>query len=327
MAIVGIPFVLAACAGSPTQYEYESEPPRDSKALAEELKDVSSEMLTEVINDKARLADLDYALSIAAARYCGEVNRPRIGALVGGNASLQHESLREAAQRDHAIAGNLTVLHVVAGGPSDRAGLKPGDEILRFHGIHLKTRTELVAFLNANPGLAVARARIGRGSEERDVEIELKDACPVLFELGSGPGLTPWQHGKLTIVVPRGLIRYASEDDVLAVALGHQLAHVLFDRAVEEDLAAERRADRMGAIIAANAGYRVSGVTRYWEDAARAYPWLITPERGRPVRVRKDYGRYRFLARRFQHHDIARRMQGMRAVVAEIEAQLPVAVP
>ena len=69
MAVVGMLLVLAACAGSPTQYEREL--PRESEALAEELQDVSSEMLTEVINDKARLADLDYALSLAAARYCG----------------------------------------------------------------------------------------------------------------------------------------------------------------------------------------------------------------------------------------------------------------
>ena len=318
-SIAGL-LLLVACAGDPTQPG--SEPPAGAQELADELAFVGSGILSSVIDEKARLRTVEFALVSAAARYCGSLNRPRLGAFVGGGASIEKEWLRTAAQRDHAIEGNLSVLHVVPGGPSHRAGLKRGDEILSFHDIAPKSRPELLTYLNATPELSIARVRIRRDGADRDVEIEMARVCPVLFELGAGPGITPWQHGKLTVVVPRGLLQYAEgDDDVLAIALGHQLAHVLFDRDPLDDLFAERRADRMGAVITANAGFQVSGMVGYWEDAARWYPWLITPERGRPAWTNNDYGRFRYLARRYQHQDIARRMQGMRDVVADIERQ------
>lgn len=235
--------------------------------------------------------------------------------------------MRRAALRDHAVAGDLTILHVVPGGPFARAGLERGDQILSFDGIRPKTRGELRTHLFTHPALKSAGVRIRRGDEEWDRQVPLTPACPVLFELGAGAGLTTWQNRKVVVVAPRGLLRYAKSDDLLAAVLGHQLAHALFDRDSLDDLASERRADRRGAIIAANAGFRVSGLIAYWEDVARSYPWLITPEMARPARIRRNTWRPGYLARQFQHHDIARRIRGIRRVVAEVGQRLPEARP
>jgi hypothetical protein len=116
------------------------------------------------------------------------------------------------------------------------------------------------------------------------------------------------------------LVLYAQDDDVLAAALAHALAHLLFDDGAVDDLAAEQRADQMGILLAGAAGYDVDATVGYWEEMARAYPWIVAPRRSR------GFGRdsFRSFGARvlYDHHDLARRMPGIRARVAEVKERI-----
>jgi predicted Zn-dependent protease len=116
------------------------------------------------------------------------------------------------------------------------------------------------------------------------------------------------------IAIPLGLLKYATDDATLAIAMAHQLAHALSDRPGEDPFDSEVRADSLGIRIAAAAGFEVSVATAYWEGVAAEYPSLIDRERRGAARNRRSPTPYEMLA----HGDIARRLEGIRS---EIERQ------
>lgn len=111
---------------------------------------------------------------------------------------------------------------------------------------------------------------------------------------------------------------YASDDDVLAAAMAHAMAHALFNKRNESPIENERRADRVGIETASLAGFDVRKTIDYWEDLARAYPYLINPDPGhRSVKRSRTWsGRRGSPARGHHgHYEIAKRFRDIRAFV------------
>lgn len=310
--VIVLGLVSIACFGKP--------PSPEERVLEAELVNVGTEMFGDLIAEKSRLENVAYRLNRAARSYCGELQRPLVGALLGGSDAMIEEWMQEAGRRQ-GLGDLLTVLHIVPSGSFARAGLRPGDQVVAFEGQTPRTRSEFGDVVLAAAGLERARVTISRNGQERDLEVELDQGCPIPFKLAAEPHIMAGTGpGGIEVVAPRGLLGYATVDDRLAVPLSHQLAHTLFDQDADSDLEGERRADRNGIRLAGAAGYDISHTVPYWEDTARAYPWLVAPDRVRgrgSSRFRRETTR-----RAYDHHDLARRMSRIRAAVEESQALL-----
>src|SRR5207237_7342994 len=67
------------------------------------------------------------------------------------------------------------VSSVVPGGPSDKAGLEPGDVIIQFNGKPVKDRDSLVSMVVVTPPNTTVPVRVVRDKEENTITVKVGD--------------------------------------------------------------------------------------------------------------------------------------------------------
>jgi hypothetical protein len=298
-------------------------PDPNKEAIAEELNAVASELFVDLIVEKSRLLDMQYRLNLARAESCESVARPQFGVLTGSSSTLDEDYLKEVAARDGIVAEALTIVHVVSGSPFGAAGMRVGDEILEINAQIVESHSQLVELRMRSTTATSTRVRFLRDQEEMTLEIPVETACPTIFQLAASESLLT-RSNRAVIQVPRGLVAYAQDDDLLAAALAHGMAHALFDREDQTHFQNEERADSLGIETAAMAGFDVSPTIGYWEDIARAYPYFVLPHPTERVKSRdrrittliEGWGRQ-------PHYEIAKRFPGIRHYVKRHSARYP----
>jgi membrane-associated protease RseP (regulator of RpoE activity) len=289
--------------------------------LDESLEDLGTEMIEDLVEQRGRLLEMEYRLTTTAAPLCGESNRAHAGVLFTQAESFD-ESVRDVASEALLIGDGIAIVAVVDGGPFARAGIRTGDQLIRFNGKPVKSPDDFMnKLLKVEAGARVGIAIHRDGMPHPLIHVRMKPSCPVRFAFSPNSWIIPWQDQRVIITVPLGLLKFAPSDDVLAVALSHQLGHALFDKANDEALQSETRADTMGLRIAGFAGYDIDVAPKYWEDVAAEYPELIEPagKYWRPLAWEHSTR-----ARRYAqppHPDIARRMEPLRQEIARAKAK------
>lgn len=314
---IGALMALAGCSGGAQPVR----PPDLTKAEAQAAAQrVGHEGLAELVAARAGIKNLEYALTTEAARYCGELTRPRAGILLADPKKFADHDLEDIARQKLALGDAPTVVHVVPGGPFERAGLQTGDELLAVDDEGMETSGHFSQLLNETGQRTSIRVRLRRDGMERELDVPLVPACPVSFGLATSAMIVPWQHEKLAIAIPLGLVTWSQSEDEFAIAVAHQLAHSLFDRPDEPESDSEARTDRLGLILAAGAGYDVSGAANYWERIAHEYPWLVLPKQ---EARRSATGRTTWWVafNKYPHHGIGDRMPAIRALASELAAR------
>ena len=297
-------FLLCGCGG------FIRPPPVTPTEISEEVDEFGSEMIDELVAARARIQDIEFRLLRAASPLCGQWNRPYVGVLVTEQESFKEPKIREIAGDMLRTGEAATIVHVARGGPFDRAGLRAGDELISIAGERIESSDDLMERVLALEVGSTVSVRYRRdGILESNAMVRLDPACPVRFGYATSPLIVPWQVERVLIAIPLGLLKYATDDATLAVAMGHQLAHSLFDRPGDDPLDSEMRADSLGLRIAAAAGFDVSVATAYWEGVAAEYPTLIHRESQGTASVYGLETRYELLP----HGDIARRLEGIRS--------------
>ncbi|MDP6977634.1 MAG: PDZ domain-containing protein [Myxococcota bacterium] len=229
--------------------------------------------------------------------------------------------LRAQVERRLASERGVTVVGVVAGGGFDRAGIQRGDRLRRLNGRRIRSADDFAREMLESADRASIAIEYERGGEAQRVVVSPAAACPIRLSLGFKHALTTYQPIRLHVSVPIELVQTV-ERDLLASVVAHEIAHALFDVAHESKAQQEQRADREGLMLAARAGYDVSGMAEYWERVAVAYPWTIEAAfdgRRSPRGEHSAAARDREL---LSHDDIARRLPTIRKYIAGIQAQL-----
>ena len=272
----------------------------------------------------ARVARIAYRLAVAGRSRC-PAPQPTFGLV------LQHLSQFRIADRPALIAtekldrGPETIV-VVAGGPADSAGIRPGDVFLSVDGDRLPSEDDSQPFdpISAHARVdAVEDVLAGAATRRFDVtllragrvvsaQLGPLPACPSRVSLARSDQRNAYADGR-HVLLTTGLVARTRSDDELAFILAHEMAHNILRHAVvmRSDAVGhglgrtfgksgrtireiEREADALGGQIMLDAGY--------------------DPVAGAAVleRVGTDLG-----IALFATHDMAgRRIAAMRAIVA-----------
>lgn len=231
--------------------------------------------------DDLRVAQIAHRLATAPAAPC-----PRTGAQPG--IALHHlaeyevEARPEAADR-YGLDRGSAIVAVAPDSPAARAGLRAGDVIIAID----ERIPSTSQFARQTP--EQARRPLERFESEifqpfalGDVELDvLHDGVARRVTVAPAPGcavrIRLARSGQINAfarrgyaIVTTGLLEFVADDHELAVAIGHEMAHVLLrhpDGAASR--AQEAEADRLGLRLAWAGGYDIRRAKALWRRLAR----------------------------------------------------------
>ena len=257
--------------------------------------------LTNTLRYQKRLDDIAYPVMRGGYSYCNDETTSGLGMRVA-NTSAFPEELRHAAAEALDLGRTLKVLWTIDNGPAARAGINPGDEIVRINDKALfdgknalvNYRDALQSTLKKNTQLTIT---VRRNDRESDYVIVADKICdyPVIAILDATPNA--YADGSM-IAVNSGLLRLFENNRDVAIVIGHELAHNVKEHAAKGLAASilgaivelaldidevggvvsapfspplEAEADYVGLYIAANAGIDIEGAEDVWRTFAMEF--------------------------------------------------------
>ena len=250
----------------------------------------------------ARVQSIGWRLIRGNAPYCRTVS-PRIGLTVFDAAGFADPAAVRAAL---GLPGDIAVEAVAADSPAARAGLHFGQPLRAVAGQAVESLpaagpndyARLVALHDRIDAALVASGKVAvTDMQGTDGQITGEPVCITRFELLSS-GSKAAADGK-RVVIGRKLVEAFPEEELLAAALAHELAHNLLGHRARLDAsgrswskvrATEREADRLSVWLLANAGYDPMAAVRFFERWGPKFDLgiLATPDHdGWTTRIRR----------------------------------------
>lgn len=303
--LVGIALVFGARAAEPGD---------------EETRRLAGLALDRFLAGQARVMRVSDRIRLAGTPFCDKATGPVIGVFSADERTFRdmipgeppHKELMiEAARERFALDKRTQILLVVPELAADRAGLQPGDVVLRLDGKKLSRRHRLEVLKKKGEAdtLSVGVERDGSAVE---LKLDVEEGCayPSRFWFGTEINAFAAKYGKLTgTYVMGGMLHFLPSDDDLAIIMGHELAHLILSHSGETTGRTEADADYLGIYLAARAGYDVSGSIDLEDRFSRHNPYANI-----------DWGFY-------SHPMGPERSLELRATLAEIEAKIAAGEP
>lgn len=271
---------------------------------------------------RLRVHTVHWNLVAANVDMCNEAEF-RIGALMldaGAFEPSWHEWTIAAAQRASDAAefyradDRIRVLEVIPGSPAERSGMVVGDIVTQFgNKVIANGRTGRDTLLAQLEDMSRHEVLIGLNRDGRELSVRVVPqlVCRMPVVLAEMDEINAFADGE-RVYVTSGMLRFAEDNDELALVLAHEMAHntrghveaqqtnILLGTligAVVDGLAGgydttmmdlgqrvgataysqefEREADYVGVYIAGRAGYDISGAAFLWRRLAAEHPDAI----------------------------------------------------
>lgn len=257
-----------------------------------------------------RVAAIAHRIAIRGARFCPAL-RPVTGLL------LQH--LGEYAPKDRAEAIRTFsldrgpgLLAVVEESAAAEAGFVAGDVLLSVNGTGFPSpsaaasepdenkRRQLMEAAETQLDEQLSRGAVRFNVQRNDRRLELvlqpQPGCPARARLARSKQPNAFADGRYAIITTK-MLDFMHNDDELAIALAHELAHNIlghpselkqkgvpsgilrnFGKNASRVLRTEEEADRLGIKLAWAAGYDVSAAAPFWQRLYAKYDPIPTPK-------------------------------------------------
>jgi beta-barrel assembly-enhancing protease len=240
-----------------------------------------------LVEQDLRLATIGYRLAAANAAYC--TRKARNPGMVLHDVAQYPD--RKVAAVAFAFPGSIAVGGVVEKGPADQAGLRSGDGLRTIGSIRIeypetapqsptyerlgKVKTILAGALERKASVEIG---VVRGMTSVMATVAPPLICASDFWVDTRDNLDAGADGD-RVRMTTGLMAFASDDDELAAAVAHELAHNILGH--RQRLAGIRRgktkaiyeteieADRLSVWLMANAGYDTAAAMRFAERYGR----------------------------------------------------------
>lgn len=270
----------------------------------------AAEALTKMAAMQDRLYKVAAPLLINNAELCKAQARNLLG-FTARNRYWYPGEYNEAAHVAFGMGERLQVTGVLAGSGAARAGLKRGDELISASGKTLPTGPSASSSVGAVFGpLVASRANLAmaieRDGKDRQLSIPVTRACGFAIELGNADNINSYADGQ-RVMVTRGMLHFAQNDEELAVLLAKGMAHNILGhaaltrstatigsvidnlgnvrpdssmligsagiRAMPADM--DLAADNLSLYLLARAGYNVDAAAPFWKRLAANYPATV----------------------------------------------------
>lgn len=217
--------------------------------------------------DMVRLGTIEWRLRSAAANTCTTLAAD-LGIIIDDRRAYDRKDWPLLA-RSVGLRDDPVVTGLVPGGPAARAGLRAGDEILSVGGQSVATIIErrkagplvaealieeIAASASTQPIVLVVR----RSGETLQFHIQPARHCAARLVLVTNGGVDAHSDSH-NVAISTGLMAFARGDDEVALAAGHEMAHIMLRHRKGGGIAARRKmeddADSLGLKLMRCAGY------------------------------------------------------------------------
>ena len=218
-------FYLAACAAPNTvRVNYDSAEISAEAALQREL------ALKKILDYKQRLNTVSYPILKAATKFCASKKSFSMGAR-GSSSSDYKNEWRSTANK---IFGGdeYIVTWVAEQGPAAKSGLAVNDRILAINDVKFGTSNQQhkkfyaeASRINKNTA-PIKSLLVKRGDQLLEMDIRLETICGYPVVLRESDAVNAYADGK-RIIITKGMMRFAQQDQELALVVAHELGHNL----------------------------------------------------------------------------------------------------
>ncbi len=224
LATTAIALLLAACAGTTTQRFGISDAATDAEAKKQ--REIA---LRAILEDEARLDRIAYPILTKAHPLCGDNVAYTYGWRIT-NVFGYGKDFRDVATTVLGLDEHVSVRALIPGSTAIKGGVRIGDRVVAINGQELpkgedglkKLRDpEFTDAIGKAPELTVT---VERPEGRATLRLQGEKACNYLVRFMLGDAVNAFADGK-SIVVLRGMIRMARNDNELALVIGHELAH------------------------------------------------------------------------------------------------------
>lgn len=256
---------------------------------------------------RQRVANLALPLFLAAKRYCPREPAPYLGVQLH---SLKDYPLnqQDAVKEMYNSLEGIGVQTTTRGAPAHNR-LLPGDQLLRINQHPVGSTTpKTLRLLNQALSSDTVTIELLRNGEKKTVQIAPIQVCRYRISISGGQALNAYAYGQ-SISITQGMLRFAEEDNQLALILAHEIAHNLSRHTYKKlkngllggvvDLVVsastgvvspgfaagvaahfnsqslEVEADLMGLQLMHEAGYPIKGLEEFWRRLAIEQPSSI----------------------------------------------------
>jgi beta-barrel assembly-enhancing protease len=238
-----------------------------------------------LVQQDLRLATIGYRLALANAPFCARQER-NPGWVIHDE---QQYPDRDTAQAAFGFRLPIAISAVVPGGMADRLGIKAGDALVALNDVMFdwhrdnRSRQSAVRLENVQQALRQAMAKgtparvtLETSAARKTFVLDPSLVCASRFWVDAKTKLDAGADGD-GVRVTAGLIAFAGDDDQLAAAVAHELAHNILGhrqqlsakRRAKSTLETEIEADRLSVWLMANAGYDPAAALRFTERYGR----------------------------------------------------------
>nr|WP_214652284.1 M48 family metallopeptidase [Novosphingobium jiangmenense] len=217
--------------------------------------------------DMARVMQQEWQLRQAAGSLCPTSARDS-GVLFDDRRAYAANDWPLLA-RTLGMGARPVVAAIAAGGPADRAGLQPGDEVVAIAGQMVEaiaTRRKAGALVGEAlldeiaeaPGDQPIAFDVLRAGKPLHIQVRPVRHCAARLVLVTDRGVDAHSDAR-NVAISTGLVTFARSDDEIALAAGHELAHIILRHRKGGGISARRSmeddADSLGLRLMHCAGY------------------------------------------------------------------------
>ena len=304
-SLVILTLVTACAAPTTTRIKYDTAELDAEAAIQREL------ALKKYLSYKQRLHNVSYPILKSASQFCANKQIYSVGAQ--GSASSDFENHWKATANKIFTGDELIITWVAKDGPADKAGLAVNDKIIAFNdvpfGDSMLQHKKFYAEINRSQAAdsPVAKLFVRRGPSTFNLNVTQEKICGYPAVLGESDAVNAYADGK-RIIITKGMMRFARDDQDLALVIAHELGHNLMGHIDKKqtnimfgtllDLAAaangldtqgifgsagagafsqdfEAEADYVALYYMNAAGLPLEGVADFWRDMAAEHPGSI----------------------------------------------------
>lgn len=205
--------VLASCAP-------QSQLPKADQAKVEEETRIQRRMAFEMgLRMDVRFRAVSTRLALAAAEMCGDKVNYAAGFVPAGPAMFNDETKVLASTVIGVHGSSAKIMEIIPNSPAESAGLRVGDLITKVNGkLFLSPENQ------KDDGTGDAVYELIRDEYPMEITVRRKKACSYKSKLIDRPEINAFADGS-SVNVTTAMMRFAQDDNELALVVGHELAH------------------------------------------------------------------------------------------------------